>query len=308
MNENKTNKPFRGILALILICLGCLSLWLSGFAPGHLLKGPKVITSVSEESAYVQMDIGSIIGFYAQETISGHNDAKVKYALVPMDDKLVTVRIPLRYFESADYVYSSTLSYINAGSKKPDSFFTVTGSVSLLKNEPSTMLYDWFALNLDQIQAVGITSQVEDFADHLSEYVLDVDTINGVQIVKAVAFTIASLLCFAASIPLIISVFSSSDKSSKKTSELDLNSNKPAQADVAPGNLNASTASEAETSSTTTDTDDFKSSANDNTKSAANAESNSINLKFESETPLDSVISELNAASKSDNNEDSLDA
>lgn len=190
------------LIAAVFLGIGCMSLHFSGFALPRLLTTTHATTFSSilpdpEAQTFsedLETDISMIVGFYAQDGGGDGRSPRAKYALVPTGAAFITVQIPPRYYDAADAVYQKTLDYYSGKAPRPQVSFTVYGSVTPMEDEALTMLYEWFHLNLELMQTVGIVGEVTDFAHHLSPYILKVDYIGGVPQGQAVCFSILLIL------------------------------------------------------------------------------------------------------------------
>ena len=160
-----------------------------------LCLSPEKLTGAPKGSAdYVSFDVNSIIGFYAKEVKGKNPEPQVKYALVQAGDKLITVCIPPRYFQSANTVYNATLENLSGKAPAFDKYFTVRGTLTTLGITERTLLDDWYELNLEQMQSLGITGQNDSSAGQLSDYAIIADTIGGVSNAWAVSFSCISII------------------------------------------------------------------------------------------------------------------
>jgi len=149
------------------------------FAFIDMLRGATENDAVQDAAlgSFVKRDIFAILGFYPDDGSDG--TATSQYALVPMSGKFVTVHFTKRYMESAEAVKTATYDYINGNIQTLDSYFVVEGTTATLSDELSTQMYDWFALNKDWMVEAGVISDTDDNAEFLSDVVLEVDAVKG---------------------------------------------------------------------------------------------------------------------------------
>ena len=192
--EPKEKKPHDLKFALIR-CAGALVvaaalLFATGFSAISLVRGPAESVSVQDEEngAFVKKEIIAILANYAPEGEKGY------YAVVPMNGALVTVNFTGRYQESVDEIMSETAKFVGGTISALDKYVVVQGTVSQLSEEQSTAMYEWFAANKDAMVANNVISDAYDAADYLSEKVLLVDTVNGMNQTLVMALSALALL------------------------------------------------------------------------------------------------------------------
>jgi len=196
VNTREANR--RANLALLrCVCalvLALALLWITDFSVFTMLKGPVESADIQteEEGAFVFRDINFILGFYADDYSKGENSPE-NYAVVPMGGKMVSVLFTDRYMESAQAVCENTYGYIN-GSTEPNKYVTVQGTVDMLTEAESKNMYDWFDLNKDQMVEIGLIRDTDDASEYLSDYVLVVDTVNGMGQNQVIALSVISAL------------------------------------------------------------------------------------------------------------------
>jgi hypothetical protein len=201
MNDNTSestqrsapNKKLRSALirAIAAALLAAVFLSATGFGVFELLGRPTDAKQVQdEEGVFVYSDINIILGFYAEELTNGKLIAR--YGLIPMAGKFVTVRFTERYFESADSVCDSTYDYVNGKISSLDGFITVQGTFKRISEEVSGYMYDWFGVNREQLVSMGVIYETDDYADFLSDNIIEVDVINGMAQSKLISFSAVS--------------------------------------------------------------------------------------------------------------------
>lgn len=187
--------------AIIRVCsslvLAALALSLVGFAPFTLLAGAKQTDSImdNEFGDYVKKEVKSILGYYGEDK-SDKGEVTGRYAVVPMDGKLATVHFTKRYLETADAVCAATYDFINGDAESLNSYCTVVGTVAELSNDASALMYDWFGYNYDQMLEMDLIGETEDYADYVTDYVLEVDTVKGYSMSRVTVMTIVAAFFF----------------------------------------------------------------------------------------------------------------
>ncbi|NCC68037.1 MAG: hypothetical protein EOM14_07575 [Clostridia bacterium] len=193
------------------IVLSALLLALCSFAPIKLISGAKQTKAIqdNEFGDFVCRDIYAVLGFYADDK---NSDGEVtgRYAVVPMNGELVTVHFTSRYLEAAEAVCDATYDFINGNRETLDLYCTAEGTVAELGNDASGLMYDWFALNYDQLVEMKMIAETDDYADYVTDYVLLVDTVDGrsTAYVTTIGIISAALLAYAiVELTLVLSGF-----------------------------------------------------------------------------------------------------
>lgn len=181
------------------VVLSVLLLAICSFAPIKLISGAKQTKAIqdNEFGDFVRRDIYSVLGFYADDKKDG--EVTGRYAVVPMNGQLVTVHFTRRYLESADAVCDATYEFINGNRESLNVYCTVEGTVEELDNDASGLMYDWFSLNYDQLVEMKMIAETDDYADYVTDYVLQVDTVDGrsMTFVTIMGVLSATLLAYA---------------------------------------------------------------------------------------------------------------
>jgi hypothetical protein len=123
---------------------------------------------------------------------------------------LLQVHFTRRYLDSADAVCDATYDFINGNRETLDVYCAVEGTVAELDNDASGLMYDWFALNYDQLVEMNMIAETDDYADYVTDYVLLVDTVDGrsTAYVTTIGIISAALLAYAiVELTLILSGF-----------------------------------------------------------------------------------------------------
>lgn len=160
------------------LLLAAMLLAVTGFTPIKMLRGPTETEAIqnNEIGDFVSRDINAILGFYADDINSG-GETIGRYAVVPMDGQFVSAHFTKRYLESADSVYASTNDYIS-GNSYLDVYVVVEGTVQMLSEESSGLMYDWFGKNRGELIASKMIADTDDYSDYLTDYVLMVDRVG----------------------------------------------------------------------------------------------------------------------------------
>ncbi len=156
-----------------------IMLAITGFAPITLLKGPQETEAIqsNEFGDFVCRDIYAILGFYADEKDKS-SETSGRYAAVPMNGELVSVHFTERYLEAAGAVCDNTYDFINGNVEKLDKYVVVEGTVEEIGEDASALMYDWFGTNKAQLVEMKMIADTDDYSDHLSDYLLEVDTVK----------------------------------------------------------------------------------------------------------------------------------
>lgn len=162
------------------IILAAVLLWVTDFAIGDILSGPRQVSSMDNlpEGSYVSANIGAIYDFYAEDYTASADEVTAWYAVIPMDGQLVTLRLPARYFSSAETVINDTYDYINGFTGPQERYFAINGSVTAMSEELETRFYDWFAGNSGWMSDIGLVPAGADAGDYLSPYMIIADNIG----------------------------------------------------------------------------------------------------------------------------------
>lgn len=184
--KKETNKKLRraqvSILAALLAALILLAV--TGFAFIDIIRGPVSADTAPEleDGAYVSVDVSADMGIFAEQyTSSGRVTGR--YIVVPMGEQLAAFLLPERYFESEEAIREYTYQWINGQSEGLSSYILTVGTVRRLTEREQALMYDWFDLNSSWMTQAGTIGSVEDFTDHLSDYVVCVDYIGGMSAV-----------------------------------------------------------------------------------------------------------------------------
>lgn len=176
-NRRLRNSVIRMAVALV---AALILLAVTGFSQIKLIKGPVESEDIqsNEIGDFVTRDVYAILGFYADEKNS-KDETISRYAVVPMNGKLVSVHFTERYLDAANSVCNSTYDFVQGKVSSLDAYVTVEGTVGMLDEKASALLYDWFGVNKDQLVEMKMIADTDDYSTYLSDYVLRVDTING---------------------------------------------------------------------------------------------------------------------------------
>lgn len=177
-------------LRCVIALLGAgIMLYASGFGILDLLGKPLDPSEVTgEKDAYVSTEINMIIGFCAEQV--RNDEVLAQYGLVHLGDEYIVVRFTGRYIESAEAVCDSTYEYINKQKESLDKYIRIKGTFTEISDEVSEFAFNWFEANHDQLVLIGAIYDTEDYSAFISDYMIEVDTINGISQSKVISFTV----------------------------------------------------------------------------------------------------------------------
>lgn len=189
------------IVALVLAAFLLLG---TKFAVVDLLKGPTEVETIAEEDkgAFVSRDVFAIIGLYAEE-LKG-DKITTQYALVPMGGQFVTVAFTNRYLEAAKTLCDNTYDYINGKLEYLDEYVEVQGTVGVLDEDVWNHMYAWFELNEPQLVEMRMIAQADDYSSLLSDKVLVVDTLKGMDQTLLIVCSAAGAACLIWALVVLI--------------------------------------------------------------------------------------------------------
>ena len=211
----KVNDPIRvkkATIRLIAALLAALVLLaVSGFGIFKMFGTPKSLAadysdmsydvegSAEEEPAgaqvgdFVEHEVNLILKNYAEGT---RGDTVIeRYAVVPVQGKLVTFRFPQRWLESEQAIVDATQDLLNGAAQYIDKYIIVRGTVKALPESVSAELYSWFADNREWMQQGGLISSDQDAAASLADYMVSVDTVGKLPFGAVIACSAAAGLC-----------------------------------------------------------------------------------------------------------------
>ena len=142
---------------------------------------------------YVQHEVNLILKNFAEGTRGG--TVRERYAVVPVQGKLVAFRFPQRWLESEQAVVDATQDLLNGVGQYIDKYIVVRGTVQALPEAVSGELYSWFADNQEWMQQGGLISSEQDAAASLADYMVSVDTVGKLPFGAVIGLTAAAGLC-----------------------------------------------------------------------------------------------------------------
>lgn len=171
---------FRSLKFALICCAGALVvaaalLYATRFAAVDIIKGAAEVASIQNE------ETGSFIkyrAFYILDNYADEDSGKL-YAVVPDVNQMVTINFSKRYEESVKALMEETEQQVLSGSYAQDKYVIAQGTVAELSEEQSTEMYEWFTENKESLIANHVISDAYDAADYLSDKVLLVDTVGG---------------------------------------------------------------------------------------------------------------------------------
>ena len=214
MKQNDPIRVKKATTRLIAAQLAALVLLaVSGFGIFKMLGTPKSLTvdysdlsydvegSAEPEPAntgaqvgdYVEHEVNLILKNFAEGTRGG--TVRERYAVVPVQGKLVAFRFPQRWLESEQAVVDATQDLLNGVGQYIDKYIVVRGTVQALPEAVSGELYSWFADNQQWMQQGGLISSEQDAAASLADYMVSVDSVGKMPIGAVVGLTAAAALC-----------------------------------------------------------------------------------------------------------------
>ena len=217
----RTNDPKRERSAWIRCCaavlLAVILLAASGFGIFKMLGTPADFTAIetpdsaaaepmgSAEDAEIATIPASQVGDYVQHEVfllldnfaEGSRGGTVteRYAVVPVNGKMVAFCFPQRWFESEDAIYQATQDLLNGSAYSIDSYIRVTGTVAELPESVSTELYNWFGENKEWMEQGGLIPETDDYADVILDRMVKVDSVGRLSQTAVVALTVLAGLC-----------------------------------------------------------------------------------------------------------------
>ena len=213
----KQNDPIRvkkattRLIAALLAALVLLAV--SGFGIFKMLGTPKSLTADYSDMSYdvegsaepepvktgaqvgdfVEHEVNLILKNFAEGTRGG--TVRERYAVVPVQGKLVAFRFPQRWLESEQAIVDATQDLLNGVGQYIDKYIVVRGTVQALPEAVSGELYSWFADNQEWMQQGGLISSEQDAAASLADYMVSVDTVGKLPFGAVVGLTAAAGLC-----------------------------------------------------------------------------------------------------------------
>ena len=213
----KQNDPIRvkkattRLIAALLAALVLLAV--SGFGIFKMLGTPKSLTADYSDMSYdvegsaepepvktgaqvgdfVEHEVNLILKNFAEGTRGG--TVRERYAVVPVQGKLVAFRFPQRWLESEQAIVDATQDLLNGVGQYIDKYIVVRGTVQALPEAVSGELYSWFADNQEWMQQGGLISSELDAAASLADYMVSVDTVGKLPFGAVIGLTAAAGLC-----------------------------------------------------------------------------------------------------------------
>ena len=213
----KTNDPIRVKKATIRLVAALLAalvlLAVSGFGVFKMLGTPKSLMADysglsydvegsaepepektgAQVGDYVEHEVNLILKNFAEGTRGG--TVRERYAVVPVQGKLVAFRFPQRWLESEQAIVDATQELLNGTAQYIDKYVVVRGTVQQLPEDVSGELYSWFADNQQWMQQGGLISSEQDAAATLADYMVSVDSVGKLPIGAVVGLTAAAGVC-----------------------------------------------------------------------------------------------------------------
>jgi len=159
-----------GAIAVLIMCL-------TGFGGIKILAGGSEAKANNiAEGKYLTFNIDTILDYVAEEYKTDSDTLVGRYALVPMDGKMVIVHLPQRYLSSADAIVMQTY-YVMYGYTTADSYFVASGTVKKANEELTQKYIEWYDQNGIIMYYYGLTDSFEDSSTFVDNtYYIDVDS------------------------------------------------------------------------------------------------------------------------------------
>ena len=154
---------------------------------------PEPVKTGAQVGDFVEHEVNLILKNFAEGTRGG--TVRERYAVVPVQGKLVAFRFPQRWLESEQAVVDATQDLLNGVGQYIDKYIVVRGTVQALPEAVSGELYSWFADNQEWMQQGGLISSEQDAAASLADYMVSVDTVGKLPFGAVIGLTAAAGLC-----------------------------------------------------------------------------------------------------------------
>ena len=137
---------------------------------------PEPVKSGAQVGDYVQHEVNLILKNFAEGTRGGA--VRERYAVVPVQGKLVAFRFPQRWLESEQAIVDATQELLNGAAQYIDKYIVVRGTVQTMPEDVAGELYSWFADNQEWMTQAGLISSEQDAAASLADYMVSVDSVG----------------------------------------------------------------------------------------------------------------------------------
>lgn len=154
---------------------------------------PEPVKTGAQVGDFVEHEVNLILKNFAEGTRGG--TVRERYAVVPVQGKLVAFRFPQRWLESEQAIVDATQDLLNGVGQYIDKYIVVRGTVQALPEAVSGELYSWFADNQEWMQQGGLISSEQDAAASLADYMVSVDTVGKLPFGAVIGLTAAAGLC-----------------------------------------------------------------------------------------------------------------
>ena len=154
---------------------------------------PEPVKTGAQVGDFVEHEVNLILKNFAEGTRGG--TVRERYAVVPVQGKLVAFRFPQRWLESEQAVVDATQDLLTGVGQYIDKYIVVRGTVQALPEAVSGELYSWFADNQEWMQQGGLISSELDAAASLADYMVSVDTVGKLPFGAVIGLTAAAGLC-----------------------------------------------------------------------------------------------------------------
>ena len=183
----------RSIAIAALTTAGFLLFALSNFAVFKILRGAERVDGISgnDYDKYAKLELVTSAGYYAEIQDRSGNTSTMRYEMVQVGGKLVTVVIGSRYFDAFESLAN--------GVGQP---VTITGTVVQLPERQWQMGADWFEAQVSGEDASGAPLNGYTLND-FSQYALVADYVSGVHVSYAIVMTMLGLAAFVAAFLMV---------------------------------------------------------------------------------------------------------
>ena len=154
---------------------------------------PEPVKTGAQVGDYVQHEVNLILKNFAEGTRGGA--VRERYAVVPVQGKLVAFRFPQRWLASEQAIVDATQELLNGAAQYIDKYIVVRGTVQTMPEDVAGELYSWFADNQEWMTQAGLISSEQDAAASLADYMVSVDSVGKLPIGAVVGLTAAAGLC-----------------------------------------------------------------------------------------------------------------
>ncbi|NLC73075.1 MAG: hypothetical protein GX684_04820, partial [Ruminococcaceae bacterium] len=160
------------------IIMAVLLLTVTSFSFIKFLSGAKTVTSTEDlkEGAYVRLEIPRALA-YTAESYSSAKKVTARFMIIPMEGRLLTIRLPERYFSSADEIIKQTNDMLTSGIHG-NKYIVIEGTVSTMTQSAYDYSSKWVKENMSSLVGREIITSSENIEEYLSDFVINADHIG----------------------------------------------------------------------------------------------------------------------------------